>query len=154
MDDVKSGNEEGGIPTTVVFRLGTLGTVAADRFAAVIEPLGLKPKHVGLMAALAHGASAGSQQDLAARLGVVPSLVVSLADHLEQLGAVQRVRDPADRRRQVLTLTDQGRDLLARCTATARDLDDRFTAALTPAQRSALQEALAILASEAGLPGH
>jgi DNA-binding MarR family transcriptional regulator len=84
---------------------------------------------------------------------VVPSLVVSLADHLEHLGAVQRVRDPADRRRQILTLTDAGRDLLAQCTATARQLDERFTAALTPAQRAALQEALAILATDARVAG-
>ncbi|MFJ9456392.1 MarR family winged helix-turn-helix transcriptional regulator [Kitasatospora sp. NPDC101447] len=155
MDEVKGGRPAGvegaGIPGTVVFKLGTLGTVAADRFAAAVEPLGLKPKHVGLMVALAHATSA-SQQDLAARLGVVPSLVVSLADHLERLGAVERVRDPADRRRQILTLTDEGRELLARCTATAQTLDRQFTAALTPAQLTALQQALAVLAAEAGLP--
>ncbi|WP_441251059.1 MarR family winged helix-turn-helix transcriptional regulator [Kitasatospora sp. McL0602] len=152
MDEVKGGSGEAGIPSTAVFRLGTLGTVAADRFAAAVEPLDLKPKHVGLMAALAHGEASASQQELAGRLGVVPSLVVSLADHLQHLGAVHRVRDPDDRRRQILTLTDQGRTLLAQCTAAARELDEQFTATLTPAQRNALQEALAILAAEAGLP--
>ncbi|MDH6138817.1 MULTISPECIES: MarR family winged helix-turn-helix transcriptional regulator [Kitasatospora] len=152
MDEVKGSTGDAGIPSTVVFRLGTLGTVAADRFAAAIEPLDLKPKHVGLMASLAHGEASASQQELAGRLGVVPSLVVSLADHLERLGAVQRVRDPGDRRRQILTLTDQGRALLAQCTATARELDERFTAVLSAKQRAALQEALAILAAEAGLP--
>jgi len=35
-------------------------------------------------------------------MGVAPSLVVALADHLKELEAVQRVRDPADRRRQIL----------------------------------------------------
>jgi DNA-binding MarR family transcriptional regulator len=139
------------LPATVVFRLGILGAQAADRFAARIEPHALKPKHVGLMAAL-NAAEAPSQQELAARLGVAPSLVVSLADHLESLGAVARARDPDDRRRQVLTLTAHGRELLQTCAETAAELDEELTAVLTPAQRTALDDALAVLAATAGLP--
>jgi DNA-binding MarR family transcriptional regulator len=148
VNDVK---RESGVPGTVVYRLGVLGTLAADRFAARIEPHDLKPKHVGLMTALAAGRPA-SQQELATRLGVAPSLVVSLADHLEALGAITRVRDPDDRRRQVLTLTAHGRKLLKDCETVARQLDDEFTAALTAPQRAALSRALGILAADAGLP--
>lgn len=148
MNNVK---HESGIPATVVFRLGTLGALAADRFAARIESHELKPKHVGLMAAVDAGRPA-SQQELASRLGVAPSLVVSLADHLEALGAITRVRDPDDRRRQVLTLTAHGRQLLTACEAAARELDDEFTAALTDQQRAALHQALGVLAADAGVP--
>lgn len=148
MKDIKGA---AGLPATIVFRLGTVGSVAGDRFAELIEAYGLKPKHAGLMAALSQGVAA-SQQELAARLGVAPSLVVSLADHLEILGAVRRVRDSDDRRRQVLTLTDHGRDLLEDCAAAARTLDEEFTAALTPDQRAALHHALGVLATAAGLP--
>jgi DNA-binding MarR family transcriptional regulator len=144
-------NREFGLPSTVAFRLGTVGAVVADRFADKIEKLDLKPKHAGLMTALAAGVPA-SQQELATRLGVAPSLVVTLADHLEALGAVQRVRDPGDRRRQVVSLTDHGRQLLAQCAASARDLDEELTAGLTPAQRKALRDALGVLAERAGLP--
>ncbi|MFE0508429.1 MarR family winged helix-turn-helix transcriptional regulator [Streptomyces sp. NPDC058964] len=140
-----------GLTSTVVFRLGTLGTVVTDRFARELEGLGLKPKHVGLMAALSHAAVA-SQQELAARMNVAPSLMVSLADHLEGLGAVRRVRDPQDRRRQVLTLTAQGRGLLDRCTSMARALDEEIVAGLTAKQRKALDEALRVMANHAGLP--
>jgi DNA-binding MarR family transcriptional regulator len=148
MSDVKGG---AGLPSTVAFRLGTLGAVAADRFADKIEKFDLKPKHAGLMTALAAGVSA-SQQELATRLGVAPSLVVALADHLEALGAIQRVRDPGDRRRQVLTLSDHGRKLLADCVTAARDLDEELTAGLAPAQREALRHALGVVAERAGLP--
>lgn len=148
MDEVKASAQ---LPSRLVFRLGTLGAVATDRFAAAIEPYDLKPKHVGLMSALALEVAA-SQQDLAARLGVVPSLVVSLADHLERLGAVQRVRDPEDRRRQILTLTDHGRTLLTQCDSAALVLDRDLAAQLTAAQQAALHEALAILAANVGLP--
>ncbi|WP_042375838.1 MarR family winged helix-turn-helix transcriptional regulator [Streptacidiphilus melanogenes] len=142
-----------GLSTTLVFKLGTLGTVATDRFTRALETfdLGLKPKHVGLLVALGAGAAA-SQQELAARMGVAPSLVVSLADHLEQLNAVQRVRDPQDRRRQVLTLTDDGRRLLDRCEVASRELDADLAAELTDAQRAALAEALQLLADRVGLP--
>jgi DNA-binding MarR family transcriptional regulator len=139
------------LPGTLVYRLGTLGSVAASLFAARIAAYDLKPKHAGLLTALSRGAAA-SQQELAARLGVAPSLVVALADHLEALGAVERVRDPADRRRQVLSITDQGRKLLADCTSTARSLDDTLTQQLTPEQRQALHEALGILAAHHDLP--
>ncbi|WP_237536094.1 helix-turn-helix domain-containing protein [Streptomyces sp. SID3343] len=74
------------------------------RFTERIQPYGLKPEHVGLMAVLAAG-TADSQQDIARTMGVAPSLVVTLADHLEELDAIRRERDPADRRRQILTLT-------------------------------------------------
>jgi DNA-binding MarR family transcriptional regulator len=149
MDEVKKA--AGRLPSTLVFRLGTLGAIASDQFAAVIKEFGLKPKHAGVMTVLSLE-SAASQQDLAARMGVAPSLVVSLVDHLESLRAVRRVRDLADRRRQVLTLTDHGRELLARCAEAARALDEELAAGLTTNQRASLHRALGILAADAGLP--
>ncbi|MGW4242431.1 MarR family winged helix-turn-helix transcriptional regulator [Nocardia sp. NPDC004722] len=139
------------IPGTVSYRLGVLGALAENRFATAIAALDLKPKHVGLLAAL-ESAAGLSQQELATRLGVVPSLVVALADHLERLGALRRERDPSDRRRQTLVLTDDGRALLTRCEQEAAALDRTLTASLTPAQLSALNEALSLLATEAGMP--
>ncbi|MEV6052120.1 MarR family winged helix-turn-helix transcriptional regulator [Streptomyces sp. NPDC052107] len=148
MNEVKG---SAGLPGTLVFRLGTLGATMSDRFAERIERHRLKPKHVGLLTALGQGSFA-SQQDLAGQLGVAPSLVVSLADHLETLGAVRRVRDPRDRRRQALTLTDRGHELLAACTAEARALDAELTAHLGESERQALHTALGSLAARAGLP--
>ncbi|MFD9127751.1 MarR family winged helix-turn-helix transcriptional regulator [Kitasatospora sp. NPDC059571] len=139
------------LTSSLAFRLGTLGTVATARFAAAIESRGLKPKQVGLLAALDAGAAA-SQLELSQAMGVAPSLVVSLADQLEALGALRRVRDSADRRRQALVLTDTGRELLADCAALAQEVDAGLAAALTPAEREALRSALGILAREAGLP--
>ncbi|WP_460303994.1 MarR family winged helix-turn-helix transcriptional regulator [Actinocorallia aurea] len=149
MNDVKGGSA---LAETVAFRLGTLGSVVTDRFAAALAPLDLKPKHAGLLALLDAGCGA-SQLDVARAMGVAPSLVVSLADHLEGLGALQRVRDPADRRRQVLTLTSRGRELLAACAETARALDAELTAPLTARERAALGRVLAVLGERAGLPG-
>ncbi|GAA2154063.1 MarR family winged helix-turn-helix transcriptional regulator [Actinomadura napierensis] len=139
------------LPATVAFRLGTLGAIFGDRLAGRIAAYDLKLKHAGLMTALEAGVAA-SQQDLAARMGVAPSLVVALADHLVALGAIERRRGPADRRRQVLTLTGHGRELLRKCAAAAREVDEEIAAPLAPAQRAALHEALGLIAEREGLP--
>ncbi|WP_412540122.1 MarR family winged helix-turn-helix transcriptional regulator [Longispora sp. K20-0274] len=136
---------------TFAFRLGTIGAVVADRYAARLDRLDLKLKHVGLMTALASGAS-GSQLDLARLLGVAPSLVVLLSDHLTDLGAMEKTRDPADRRRQVLTLTDRGRELLAECAAEARLLDAELVTALAAPERDQLHRSLGVLGGRMGLP--
>ncbi|GAA2821515.1 MarR family winged helix-turn-helix transcriptional regulator [Kitasatospora sp. CM 4170] len=141
------------VTTSVVFRLGTLGSVVTARYTEALAEIGLKPKHVGLMVALDSGAPP-SQLELARTMAVAPSLVVSLADHLEQIGAVDRVRDPADRRRQVLALTGAGRALLAECAALAHRLDEEVTAALGASEREALRRTLGVLGAEAGLPTH
>ncbi|MFF5213068.1 MarR family winged helix-turn-helix transcriptional regulator [Streptosporangium sp. NPDC000396] len=136
---------------TVAFRLGTLGAVMTDRFAARIESYDLKPKHVGLMTVLDSGGGS-SQLEIARIMGIAPSLVVSLADHLENLGAIQRIRDPEDRRRQVLTLTASGRDLLRDCAREAQEVDAEFTAGLSPADQATLSRLLGTVAAVAGLP--
>lgn len=128
-----------------MFKLGTVGSVATEMLAARIERHDLKPKHAALMTALATTSSA-SQQELAVLLGVAPSLVVALADHLETVGAVERVRDPADRRRQILTLTEHGRKLLDRCRATALEVERELLAGLTAAEKAALDRAMTKLA--------
>ncbi|MFF4284108.1 MarR family winged helix-turn-helix transcriptional regulator [Streptomyces sp. NPDC001633] len=141
----------GKVNSSVVFRLGVLGAMATDLFAARIEPHELKPKHVGLMVVLDAG-TASSQLEVAGVMGVAPSLVVALADHLQKLGAIERVRDPADRRRQVLSLTEHGRELLAACGELAQSTDAEFTAGLTASESAVLTGLLDRLAARQGLP--
>ncbi|MFI6966166.1 MarR family winged helix-turn-helix transcriptional regulator [Streptomyces sp. NPDC050255] len=136
---------------TLSFRLGSLGALVSGQYAQALAVHDLKPKHVGLLGVLDAGLAA-SQLEIAGLMRVAPSLVVSLADHLESMGAIERLRDPADRRRQILNLTGKGRELLAECTAEALALDAKLAADLTPAQQAALSEALGLLAASYGLP--
>jgi DNA-binding MarR family transcriptional regulator len=139
------------VDATAVFQLGVLGAIVTDLFTEKIGPHALKPKHIGLMVVL-DGGLASSQLDIARTMGVAPSLVVALADHLEGLGAVQRVRDPADRRRQILTLTGHGHELLGTCAAIARSLDAELGIDLTRPENSALTALLARLSPLKRLP--
>lgn len=122
---------------TATFQLGMVGAVVSQRFADRIAPLELKPSHVGILTILAN-APAQSQQDIATALNVVPSLIVRLVDRLESIGAVERTRDPNDRRRQSLRLTEHGRALYAECTAITHDMERDLLAGLSPAERTAL----------------
>jgi DNA-binding MarR family transcriptional regulator len=140
-----------GVKETLTFRLGTLGALVTDRFTEKIADLDLKPKHVGVLTALAVGRPA-SQQELAAMMKVAPSLMVSLADHLEALGAIGRTRDPQDRRRMVLELTPAGKKLLAKCSALAAEVDDEVAASLGADERTRLLTGLDRLADSNGLP--
>lgn len=140
------------LTSTVAFRLGTLGSLVSARFAEAVDAHGLKPKDVGLLAVLEAGGGA-SQLELARTMRVAPSLLVTLADRLEALEAVQRVRDPQDRRRQNVVITEHGRTLLAACTAATHELDAELTADLGERDRAALRRVLAALAVSNGLPG-
>ncbi|WP_203964261.1 MarR family winged helix-turn-helix transcriptional regulator [Actinocatenispora thailandica] len=147
MTDVKAAPLLG----TSAFRLGVVGAVVTERFAAEIAAHDLKPKHVGVLALLG-SAPATSQLDLARVMGVAPSLIVRIADHLERLGAVERVRDPVDRRRQALRLTAHGSALLAECTRASREMEDELLAGLSAPDRAAFRTALAQVATNLGLP--
>ncbi|WP_326765959.1 hypothetical protein OG978_16525 [Streptomyces sp. NBC_01591] len=58
-----------------------------------------------------------------------------------------------DRRRQVLGLTDRGRELLGGCVAAARALDEELLAGLDGPSGAALHQVLGALGRRAGLPG-
>jgi DNA-binding MarR family transcriptional regulator len=134
---------------TVAYWLGTVGAVVAQRYADRVAPLDLKLKHVGLLTLLATGRPE-SQLDLARHMGIAPSLVVRLADHLESLGALERTRDSRDRRRQTLRLTAHGRTLLARCTELSRATDAELLAGVPAADRAALHAILERIAGNLG----
>jgi DNA-binding MarR family transcriptional regulator len=55
-----------------------------------------------------------TSSELSRKLHLDPATLVPVIDALERQGLVQRGRDPNDRRRQPLALTQSGADLLAR----------------------------------------
>ena len=67
------------LPASTVFRLGTLGSVASERFAERIAGFGLKVKHAGLMTAMSLGAAGSFLWIIAAEIikarGKLPILV-------------------------------------------------------------------------------
>src|SRR6266568_9598794 len=132
------------------YRLVQLGLHLARQFGERLAPLGLEPRHAGMLTRLA--AHQGlSQQALGELIGLNPTRMVFLVDELEQRGLVERRRNTADRRSYALYLTPQGRDTLQQIQAAGSRHQDEIGASLTQAERSQLASLLRRLATEQGI---
>ena len=129
------------ILASTCFQLGVAGSRITQSFSRRIERTGLTHKQVGLLAVVDAGL-ASSQREIAAQLGVAPSLVVSLVDQLVNIGAVRRERSRNDRRVQTIEITDEGRRLLKAATAVASRLDADLRTPLSPDDQQALDRLL------------
>ncbi|WP_147944810.1 MarR family transcriptional regulator [Microbispora hainanensis] len=77
----------------------------------------------------------GSQATLSRRTGIYRSDMVGVLNELAERGLVERMPDPDDRRRNVITITAQGRQSLRRLDKVLDDLHEELLAPLTPAER-------------------
>jgi MarR family transcriptional regulator, lower aerobic nicotinate degradation pathway regulator len=119
------------------FLFGKIGWRATRLFAAALEPMGLRPKHYGVLNFLdAHPGA--SQQELGATMGIDPSSVVAIIDDFERAGVAERRRDPTDRRRYAVHLTRRGKALLQRAREAALGAEEALLADLEPNERRAL----------------
>jgi DNA-binding MarR family transcriptional regulator len=90
-----------------------------------------------LLAALDQYGSA-SQADLGRHTGIDKSDVVAALNDLVSTGLAQREPDPADRRRNNVTLTERGASALERLDSVLDDVQDAVLAPLTPTERRTL----------------
>jgi DNA-binding MarR family transcriptional regulator len=128
-------------PRSVGFLISQLGFFSSQRFTAALEPAGIAPREFLLLRFVA--ASEGqSQQALAERLGVPPSRMVALVDHLEEKGLLERRLHPEDRRIRALYLTEKGRETLARAAEIAVEYENRLCSELSEEEREQLIDLL------------
>lgn len=92
-------------------------------------PDGRSPRDLAVLTVLAEQPL--SQARLGTLLGVNRTVMVSVIDGLEGAGLVRRDRDPADRRRYALCLTDAGRTALDQMNASLRGAEATLTAPLS-----------------------
>jgi DNA-binding MarR family transcriptional regulator len=111
----------------------------------VLEPLGLRPRHLVALTVLRDGGEV-TQQALAEVLALDSTNVVGVLNELEQRELILRRRVPTDRRRHIVELTDGGRNLLARAEFALAAAEDDVLSALSAEQRVALAELLRVAA--------
>lgn len=88
--------------------------------------------------------------DLAQALGVAPSTATRMTDRLVAKHLARRQRAAADRRSVSVRVTPAGRELVDGVTERRRDEVGRIVAAMEPASREPLVEALRAFAEAAG----
>ncbi|MFH9723749.1 MarR family winged helix-turn-helix transcriptional regulator [Streptomyces sp. NPDC017254] len=88
-----------------------------------------------------------SQAGLSRRTGIYRSDLVAVINELADQGHVERTPDPADRRRNVITLTARGRRHLERLDKVVTDAQDELMGPLTVTERTLLAALLERLIS-------
>jgi DNA-binding MarR family transcriptional regulator len=97
-----------------------------------------------LLAALAES-GATSQADLGRRIGLDRSDVTAAVTDLEERGYLERAPDPADRRRNLVRITEQGEAFLRKLDSELNTAQEELLGPLSPSEREALVAMLARL---------
>jgi DNA-binding MarR family transcriptional regulator len=92
------------------------------------------------------------QSELCAAMHLDPNNCVLMLNAIEASSWVQRRRDPADRRRHIVVLTDAGRDALAHAEQAMGALEAEVLGALTPEQRETMRDLLSRALAEEPAP--
>jgi DNA-binding MarR family transcriptional regulator len=122
------------------YRLVKLGEMLLALAEDAFTPLGVKAKHIHVMETLL-AYDGLSQQDVSRMLGIDPNVLVGLIDDLEARGFAERRRNPEDRRRHLIHVTDGGRAAVEQSRTLLGAAEDGFFAALDADQRDVLRDA-------------
>jgi DNA-binding MarR family transcriptional regulator len=117
---------------------------AQELLATAFAAEGLRGYHFRLLAGLdQYGPS--SQAELGRNTGIDRSDVVAALNELVDAGLARRAPDPADARRNVVTITRRGRTTLERVDATLDDVQAAVLEPLRPSERATFVRLLAKL---------
>ena len=106
------------------------------------EMLGMRLRQFVVLSYLAEHDGV-AQHELADVLCVDANNLVILLNELETLGFAERQRDPADRRRHIVVMTDKGRAAFKRGEKAREHVEDEVLGALDAEERDALRQLLA-----------
>ncbi|MFJ9714040.1 MarR family winged helix-turn-helix transcriptional regulator [Streptomyces sp. NPDC101234] len=127
-----------------------LGQVAFRLAEEGIGETGLRVRHYSVLQALADN-GAMPQLALGSFLRIDPATMVTSLDDLERAGYAERTRDPQDRRRYAVDITDEGRKVLDDLNRRLVALDGDILTDLDSTERQSLHALLGSLAESPSL---
>ncbi len=109
---------------------------------ATQETLGMNLKQVTMLVALRDQGDL-PQTTLCDMMKLTQNTVVTWLNELEDAGYVARIRDPEDRRKHNVALTEKGSTALERAETELRRLEDQVLSGLTADERAQLRKLMA-----------
>jgi DNA-binding MarR family transcriptional regulator len=134
-DHISKAQEAITAPPSVAFLVSRLGFEVSSQLADGLAPLGIEPRHFGLLRALMIS-EGQTQRAIGQVLNLHPNRMVALVDDLENLGLVQRRPQPGDRRAHALMLTPEGTSVLQKAFQVAIDVENALCSDLDPGERT------------------
>jgi DNA-binding MarR family transcriptional regulator len=118
-----------------------LGRITMHRFTEALEPYGIRPRHVAALIELRDTGEL-TQQTLCGQLHLDPTNLVAVLNDLEERGYAKRRRDPEDRRRHLVEVTNKGVAVIEKVSEVMDGVEEELLAGLDPADREQLEGAL------------
>src|SRR5436190_17811773 len=133
-------------PTLLMIKLGR---ITMHRFSEALEPFGIRPRHVAALIELRdHGEL--TQQSLCGQLHLDPTNLVAILNELEQAGYATRRRDPDDRRRHLVEVSDEGIAVIEKVAEVMDGVEDDLLDGLDPAERKQVEGLLTSIWERSG----
>lgn len=129
-----------------------LGRDVDARLRTQLSAYGLSPRHGFTLSHLCENGPT-SQQSLLEVLDVDPSVLVAILNDLENAGFAERKRDPEDRRRHIVEMSEQGRTALTAMEGTIDTIERELLADLSPADADQLRSLLSKVRSHSSCAG-
>src|SRR3954466_2493309 len=125
-------------PTLLMIKLGR---ITQHRFTEALEPFGIRPRHVAALIELRDRGEL-TQQSLCGQLHLDPTNLVAILNELEQKGFATRRRDPEDRRRHLVEVSDKGIAVIDKVSEVMDGVEAELLDDLEPAERDQLEALL------------
>ena len=98
--------------------------------AAALAPAGINGREAAVLRAIDNPHPL-AQVEIARRMGIDRTTMVALIDDLQERGLVRRRQDPEDRRKNVVELTDAGKDITRLATQAGKQAEQSFLSPLS-----------------------
>ena len=129
-----------------------LGRITMHRFTEALEPFGIRPRQLAALIELRdHGEL--TQQSLCGQLHLDPTNLVAILNELEQDGYATRRRDPEDRRRHLVEVSNKGIAVIEKVSEVMDGVEDDLLEGFEPGEREQLETLLTRSGSERRLRG-
>ncbi len=147
MSDMTAAQDSPHPPQRLGLLLAWHGSITETRMKKALSTAGLTPRHAMTLMHLEGGPI--GQRALAERLEVDPSVLVGILNDLEGEGLAVRRRDPADRRRHNVAITEAGSSALAKTNAALDEVELSLFSAFSQQDQDSLRALLGRIDSNA-----